>query len=152
MPDPALPFLGIHLTKMIDGSVTVGPNAVLGFARESYAKWAMNWQDMWDYANFAGFWKLLWRYRGNIVHELQTSLWKSAYLKACQQYCPSLTKADLLPYRAGIRAQIVSSQGELVHDFLLKQTNKMLHVCNAPSPAATSAIAIAKYIVKKLPH
>lgn len=149
-PDPALPFLGVHLTRMINGSVTVGPNAVIGFAREGYPKFSFSLGDTADFVSFPGFWKLIYKFRRHAIHELKGSLFKSAYLRECQKYCPSLTLNDLLPYRAGIRAQVVTSKGELVHDFLFKQTDRMLHVCNAPSPAATSAIPMARMIVDKL--
>lgn len=149
-PDPSLPFLGVHLTRMIDGSVTVGPNAVVGFAREGYPKFSFSLKDTVDFLSFEGFWKLIAKHRTHAMHELKTSMFKTAYLRECQKYCPSLTIDDLLPYRAGIRAQVVTNAGEAVHDFMFIQTDRMLHVCNAPSPAATSAIPIAKMIVDKL--
>ena len=149
IPDPELPFLGIHLTRMIDGRVTVGPNAVLGFAREGYRKFSFNGRDMLEYLLFPGFWKVVLKNRKSAVTELVNSLWKCGYLKECQKYCPSLTLEDLGPYEAGIRAQAVMHDGTLVHDFLFVQTERMLHVCNAPSPAATSAIPIGEMIVEK---
>lgn len=150
IPDPALPFLGVHLTRMIDGSVTVGPNAVIGFAREGYPRLSVNIADMADYALFPGFWKTVFANRKSAMTELRNSLWKSGYLEECRKYCPSLTLADLLPYEAGIRAQAVRKDGALIHDFLFAETDRMLHVCNAPSPAATSAIPIAEMIVGRL--
>ncbi len=149
VPDLSQPFLGVHLTLMIDGAITVGPNAVIGFSREGYDKWSFSWNDMIDYANYPGFWKLLYKYRSSALHELKGSLLKSAYLQECQKYCPSLTLPDLLPYKAGIRAQAVLDTGEIVNDFLFKQTERMLHVCNAPSPAATSALPIGRMIAEK---
>ncbi|MEO6527208.1 MAG: L-2-hydroxyglutarate oxidase, partial [Gemmatimonadaceae bacterium] len=146
IPDPDLPFLGIHLTRMIDGSVTVGPNAVLGFAREGYPKRSLNLRDVAQYLLFPGLWKVLVRYRNSIPGELAGSFSKSVYLKECRKYCPSLTVSDLLPYPAGIRAQAVTRDGVLVHDFLFLNTERSLHVCNAPSPAATSAIPIGEMI------
>ena len=150
IPDPALPFLGVHLTRMIDGSVTVGPNAVIGFAREGYPRLSVNLADMVDYALFPGFWKTVFSNRKSAVTELRNSLWKPGYLEECRKYCPSLELADLLPYEAGIRAQAVRGDGALIHDFLFVQTERMLHVCNAPSPAATSAIPIAAMIVDRV--
>lgn len=150
IPDPALPFLGVHLTRMIDGSVTVGPNAVIGFAREGYPRLSVNLADVADYALYPGFWKTVVANRKSAVTELRNSLWKPGYLAECRKYCPSLTLADLLPYEAGIRAQAVRKDGTLVHDFLFAETDRMLHVCNAPSPAATSAIPIAEMIVERL--
>lgn len=148
-PDPSLPFLGIHLTKMIDGSVTVGPNAVIGFSREGYPKGSFSLRDTLDFVSFYGFWKLMYQYRSNALHELNASLRKTAYLSECRKYCPILAIDDLRPYRAGIRAQVVSDKGEAIHDFLFKQTDRMLHVCNAPSPAATAAIPIGAMIARK---
>lgn len=150
IPNPALPFLGIHLTRMIDGSVTVGPNAVLGFAREGYAKGAVNMSDVAEYVRFPGFWKTMFANLGSGLSEFRDSMWKSGYLRECQKYCPELTLDDLLPREAGIRAQAVMRDGTLVHDFLFMETDRMLHVCNAPSPAATSAIPIADMIVDKV--
>jgi (S)-2-hydroxyglutarate dehydrogenase len=149
IPDPELPFLGIHLTRMIDGGVTVGPNAVLGLAREGYHKLEVNLRDVVDFAGFPGFWKVAAKHRRSGVMEWRNSLFPRFYLEACRKYCPDLTVADLLPEAAGIRAQAVTSTGELVHDFLFLETERMLHVCNAPSPAATSAIPIARMIVEK---
>ncbi len=150
IPDPDLPFLGIHLTRMIDGSVTVGPNAVIGLGRETYAKLGINLSDMLDFATFGGFWKTVMKYRRSAISELRNSLWKSGYLAECRKYCPSLELADLLPREAGIRAQAVKNDGTLVHDFLFAKTDRMLHVCNAPSPAATSAIPIADLIIDEM--
>ncbi len=149
VPDPALPFLGVHLTKMIDGSVTVGPNAVLGFAREGYPKFSINLGDVASSTCFSGFWKLIWRHRLHAFNELKASLWRPAYLAECQKYCPQLNTSDLLPYPAGIRAQVVKKNGVAVHDFLFGETDRMLHVFNAPSPAATSAIPIGRMIAEK---
>lgn len=150
IPDPELPFLGVHLTRMIDGSVTVGPNAVLGLGRESYKKFSVNWKDVAEYARFPGFWKTIWQNLGSGSVEMKNSLFKSGYLEQCRKYCPSLEIDDLLPYEAGIRAQAVMRDGTLVHDFLFAQTPRMLHVCNAPSPAATSAIPIGEMIADRM--
>lgn len=148
-PDPSLPFLGIHLTRMIDGSVTVGPNAVIGFAREGYPKMSFSLLDTLDFLGYPGFWRLMNKYRNHVVRELAVSFSKRAYVRECQKYSPSLSIDDLLPYRAGIRAQVVSSDGVAIHDFLFKQTDRMLHVCNAPSPAATSAMPIGEMIARQ---
>jgi len=150
IPDPDLPFLGVHLTRMIDGSVTVGPNAVLGFAREGYPKFSFDLRDVADYAAFPGFWKTIGRNLGSGLQEMRNSLFKRGYLEACRKYCPSLQASDLQPCEAGIRAQAVMRDGTLAHDFLFEQTARMLHVCNAPSPAATSALPIAGMIVDRL--
>ncbi|MBC3437573.1 L-2-hydroxyglutarate oxidase [Pseudomonas sp. BW16M2] len=150
IPDPELPFLGVHLTRMIDGSVTVGPNAVLGFGRENYRKFSVNWRDVAEYARFPGFWKTIWNNLGSGTTEMKNSLFKRGYLEQCRKYCPSLEVEDLLPYEAGIRAQAVMRDGTLVHDFLFAETPRMVHVCNAPSPAATSAIPIGQMIAEKI--
>ena len=150
IPDPELPFLGVHLTRMIDGSVTVGPNAVLGLGRENYKKFSVNWKDVAEYARFPGFWKTIWQNLGSGSVEMKNSLFKSGYLEQCRKYCPSLELDDLQPYEAGIRAQAVMRDGSLVHDFLFAQTPRMLHVCNAPSPAATSAIPIGEMIADRM--
>jgi (S)-2-hydroxyglutarate dehydrogenase len=130
--------------------VTVGPNAVLGFSREGYPKLAGNLRDVAQYLLFPGLWKVLARYRRSVRAELAGSLLKSAYLRECRKYCPSLTESDLLPCSAGIRAQAVTRDGALVHDFLFLESERMLHVCNAPSPAATSAIPIGGRIAAAL--
>ncbi|WP_248744980.1 L-2-hydroxyglutarate oxidase [Pseudomonas sp. MWU12-2037] len=150
IPDPDLPFLGVHLTRMIDGSVTVGPNAVLGLGRENYRKFSVNWRDVAQYASFPGFWKTLWQNLGSGSLEMKNSLFKRGYLEQCRKYCPSLVLDDLLPYEAGIRAQAVMRDGTLVHDFLFAETPRMVHVCNAPSPAATSAMPIGEMIADRL--
>ncbi len=146
VPDPALPFLGIHLTPMIDGGLTVGPNAVLGFAREGYEKLSFDLRDVATFAGFAGFWRVMARNWRSGLSEGRNSLIKARYLAECRKYCPGLTLEDLVPREAGIRAQAVTRDGALVQDFLFFKTDCMLHVGNAPSPAATSAIPIAQMI------
>jgi L-2-hydroxyglutarate oxidase len=150
VPDPALPFLGIHLTRMIDGSVTVGPNAVLGWSREGYPKFSFSLRDTAAFLRFPGFWRVMRKHLKSGVQEMRNSLIKRLYLEQCRKYCPSLQLGDLLPYDAGIRAQAVMSDGTLVHDFLFEETPRMLHVCNAPSPAATSALPIGRMIAKRI--
>ncbi|MYM64755.1 L-2-hydroxyglutarate oxidase [Pseudomaricurvus sp. HS19] len=148
IPDPELPFLGVHLTRMIDGSITIGPNAVLGWKREGYGRFNLSAADTARMLGFAGFWKLMARYWRSGLTELRNSLSKRGYLQLARKYCPSLTVGDLQPYPAGIRAQAVLQDGTMVQDFLFKQTPRSLHVCNAPSPAATSAIPIGRHIVE----
>ncbi|AMB86956.1 hydroxyglutarate oxidase [Pseudomonas agarici] len=150
VPDPQLPFLGVHLTRMIDGSVTVGPNAVLGFAREGYPKASVNLADIIEFLRFPGFWKVMRENLSSGMTEMKNSLWKRGYLEQCRKYCPELSVEDLQPYEAGIRAQAVMRDGTLVHDFLFVDTPRMLHVCNAPSPAATCAIPIGEMIADRL--
>jgi len=146
VPDPELPFLGVHLTRMIDGSVTIGPNAVLGFKREGYDRLNFNLLDSWETLSFPGFWKLAKQHWRSAREEFRNAWQKDHYLKQAQKYCPQLTLADLEDYPAGIRAQAVMDDGSLVHDFLFAESPRSLHVCNAPSPAATSAIPIGKHI------
>lgn len=148
VPDPALPFLGVHLTRMIGGFVTVGPNAVLAMKREGYRKSDFNLRDVAQMVSYRGFWNVLRRNLRSGIDEMRNSLFKRQYLALCQKYCPELTEDDLLPYPAGVRAQAVLPDGTLVHDFLIKSTARTMHVCNAPSPAATSAMPIGKYIVE----
>ena len=150
IPDPELPFLGVHLTRMIDGTVTVGPNAVQGWKREGYGKINFNLRDTRDMMLFPGFWKVLWSNLGTGLKETWNSWYKPGYLKLVQKYCPSIALEDLQPYPAGIRAQAVMQDGALVHDFLFAESPRSLHVCNAPSPAATSAIPIGNYICEKV--
>lgn len=146
IPDPELPFLGVHLTRMIDGYVTVGPNAVLSLAREDYRKLGINLSDMLAMARFPGFWRAIGANLGSGLAEMRRSLSKRLYLESCRRYCPSLELGDLLPHPPGIRAQAVMRDGTLVHDFLIRNTARTVHVCNAPSPAATSAIPIAEHV------
>ncbi|SMO97158.1 L-2-hydroxyglutarate oxidase [Paracoccus laeviglucosivorans] len=150
VPDPALQFLGIHLTRMIDGRVTVGPNAVLGFHREGYPKTSFNPRDMLDMAAFRGFWRLAGTHWRTGLDEFGNSLSRRRYLEMCRKYCPGLTMADMTKPGAGIRAQAVMQDGTLLQDFLIMQTERQLHVCNAPSPAATSSIPIGGEIVDRL--
>ena len=150
IPDPNLPFLGVHLTRMIDGSVTVGPNAVLGFKREGYGKININLRDIKEMVLFAGFWKVLWKNLSSGITEFKNSLFKNGYLTLVRKYCPSIELSDLKSYPAGIRAQAVMNDGSLVHDFLFANSKRTINVCNAPSPAATSAIPIGAYIVEKV--
>ncbi|HEY0888891.1 MAG TPA: L-2-hydroxyglutarate oxidase [Nocardioides sp.] len=150
IPDPELPFLGVHLTPTVDGGLNVGPNAVLGLARERYPKLSFDRRDFWDIVRFPGMWRVA---RANVrtgAREMRNSLSKRAYLKLCQKYCPELRLDDLTPREAGIRAQAVMRDGTFVHDFLLRDTPRSLHVVNAPSPAATSALPIAGMIVDRV--
>ncbi len=150
IPDPDLPFLGVHLTRMIDGSVTVGPNAVIGWKREGYAPINFNLRDSLEIIGFRGFWQIMRQHAFTGMSEFKDSFYKPGYLQRIQKYCPQLTIADLRPYPAGIRAQAVMKDGTLVHDFLFAETQRSLHVCNAPSPAATSAMPIGAYLCGKV--
>lgn len=150
IPDPDLPFLGVHLTRMINGTVTVGPNAVQGWKREGYGKINISAKDIWEMVRFSGFWKLLATYWKTGLKETRNSWWKAGYLKEVRKYCDQISLSDLQSYPAGIRAQAVMKDGSLVHDFLFAKSARSLHVCNAPSPAATSAFPIGNYIIEQL--
>ena len=150
IPDPELPFLGVHLTRMINGSVTVGPNAVMGWKREGYGQINLAPADILEMLRFPGFWKVVGANLMSGLGEMRDSLFISGYLKRVQKYCPEAKASDFRPYPVGIRAQAVLRDGSLVHDFLLAESARSLHVCNAPSPAATSAIPIGEYLCNKL--
>ncbi len=149
IPDPDLPFLGVHLTKMIDGTITVGPNAVLGFKREGYGMFNFSLRDTIQFLSFKGFYQVVKKNLKSGLYEIKNSIFKRGYLKEVQKYSPQIKLNDLVPYPAGIRAQAVLEDGTLVHDFLFAESERSIHVCNAPSPAATSAIPIGKYITEK---
>jgi (S)-2-hydroxyglutarate dehydrogenase len=146
VPDPGLPFLGVHITRTVDGGVTLGPNAVLGLAREGYRKGSFAWRDAVDTATFPGMWRFAVRYAGAGAAELSNSWFKSRYLRQARKYCPVLTVADLRPEPAGIRAQVLTKAGRLVDDFMYVRTDRMLHMINAPSPAATASLPIGAHI------
>jgi L-2-hydroxyglutarate oxidase len=150
IPDPELPFLGVHLTPTVEGGLNVGPNAVLGLAREGYPKFSFDRKDFADIVRFPGMWRVAKANIGTGMREMRNSFSKRAYLRLCQKYCPELTMEDLSPREAGIRAQAVLRDGSFVHDFLMRDTARTLHVVNAPSPAATSAIPIAATIVDRV--
>jgi (S)-2-hydroxyglutarate dehydrogenase len=146
VPDPSLPFLGVHLTKMIGRYTTVGPNAVFSFGRETYERNDVVVADVARSLAFPGFWKLMSRSVVPGLHELRGTLSRRVYLERCRRYCPALTLEDLEPFPPGIRAQAVGRDGRMIDDFLLRQTARTIHVCNAPSPAATSAFPIGAEI------
>ncbi len=150
IPDPDLPFLGVHLTRMIDGTVTVGPNAVLAFKREGYRKTDFSLKDMGEMLTYPGLLKMLARNLKPGLMEMKNSIFRRGYLEQVRKYCPQLTLDDLQSYPAGVRAQAVAKDGSLVDDFLFVNTKRALVVCNAPSPAATSAIPIGKHILEKV--
>ncbi|GAB2698063.1 L-2-hydroxyglutarate oxidase [Nocardia thraciensis] len=150
IPDPDLPFLGVHLSPTIDGALTVGPNAVLGLSREGYRKGSIALRDAREVLGYRGFHRVAAANVRTGLRELRNSLFRRGYLAQCRKYCPDLTIDDLLPREAGIRAQAVLPDGTLAHDFLIERTPRSVHVLNAPSPAATSALPIADHIVTQL--
>lgn len=149
VPDPALPFLGVHFTRTIDGLVEAGPNAVLAFAREGYKKSDFVAQDFRETLTFPGFWKMARRYWQTGIGEMYRSFSKAAFLQALRRLLPELTADDLQPGGSGVRAQAISASGVLVDDFMISVTGRALHVLNAPSPGATASLAIGKMIVEK---
>ncbi|APE30315.1 hydroxyglutarate oxidase [Halomonas aestuarii] len=150
IPDPSMPFLGVHLTRMIDGTVTVGPNAVLALKREGYRRRDVSLPDMLRMFSDPGILRVLGRNLRPGLAEMKNSLHRKGYLELVRKYCPSLTLDDLRPYPAGVRAQAVTRDGKLVDDFLFVNTRRTVNVGNAPSPAATSAIPIGAHIVDKV--
>ena len=147
VPDPAFPFLGVHFTRMIDGGVECGPNAVLALSRHGYDWKCVSPTDLIETLGYGGFRKLALKYWRTGLGEINRSLSKGAFVAALQKLIPSIRSSDLKPGRAGVRAQAVSSEGKLVDDFLIERTKNAVHVVNAPSPAATASIAIGETIV-----
>ncbi len=146
VPDPAFPFLGVHLTRKVDGSVECGPNAVLSFKREGYGKTDFNFTDTWESLSYWGTWKMFrrhWRYG---LGEYTRAFCRKLFLRQLQRLIPSLGPDDIKPGGAGVRAQALGSKGELIDDFKIERNKNFIHVLNAPSPAATASLAIGDYI------
>lgn len=150
VPDPSFPFLGVHFTKKIDGNVEAGPNAVLAFDREGYSKTSFNLHDTIETFTWKGFRKIATKYWQTGLGEFYRSFNKKAFVKALQKLVPDITEEDLIPGGAGIRAQACSYDGELIDDFSLIKSKRILHVCNAPSPAATASLAIGEQIANEI--
>jgi L-2-hydroxyglutarate oxidase len=146
VPDPEFPFLGVHFTRLIGGGIEAGPNAVLALAREGYRKTDINLFDFYDAVSFPGLWRFLWKHQRMSWQELRRSLSKKLFCESLQTLVPEIQVDDLEPGGAGVRAQAMSRNGELVQDFRLMQGEKALHVLNAPSPAATASLAIGDEI------
>lgn len=150
VPDPTFPFLGVHLTRLIHGGVEAGPNAVLALAREGYRSWNVNLRDMCETLGFRGLWKFIATHPRMCLHEISCSLSKKLFCKALQKLVPSIEESDLLPGGAGVRAQAMKPDGQLVQDFDFIERPNALHVLNAPSPGATASLAIGGYIASKV--
>lgn len=150
VPDVNFPFLGVHFTRMIDGSVECGPNAVFSFKREGYKNTSFNLKDTWQALTFKGTWKLFSRNWRKGIDEYKRAYSKRLFVNSLQKMMPSITINDVQPSRAGVRAQALDSNGCLVDDFKIIELEGNIHVLNAPSPAATSCLAIADEIVKKI--
>ena len=148
VPDPQFPFLGVHFTRLIEGGVEAGPNAVLAFAREGYRKTDFNPLDLYDALSFCGLWKFLNKHRAMSWAEMKRSFSPRLFCRALQRLVPEIRLEDLQPGGAGVRAQAMSPHGELVHDFSLVRRPRALHVLNAPSPAATASLAIGGEIAE----
>lgn len=150
VPDPRFPFLGVHFTPRLDGSVWLGPNAVLAFAREGYERLRVEWRDLWETVRYPGFRRLAARYWRVGLMELWLDFSQRAFLRELRRFVPDLEEHHLLPGPAGVRAQAVSRDGQLIDDFVLDRQSNVLHVRNAPSPAATSCLEIARLIVDEI--
>ncbi len=146
-PDPRFPFLGVHFTRMIDGRIEAGPNAVLAFAREGYSKARIVPLELLETLSYDGFWRLISKHWKTGMGEMMRSFSKSLFTRALQDLVPAICADDLERGGAGVRAQALGHDGKLLDDFVIQQTENMIHVLNAPSPAATSSLAIAKFIV-----
>ncbi len=149
VPDTRFPFLGVHFTKMIEGGVDCGPNAVLAFAREGYTNTQFNLKDLSEALRYRGFQKFAFKYWDYGLSEMRRSFSKRAFVKALQALIPAVTVADLDPHPAGVRAMALTADGEMHDDFAFANTERMTHVINAPSPAATACFAIGDYIVEQ---
>ncbi len=152
VPDPRFPFLGVHFTRMIDGKVEAGPNAVLAYAREGYSKSAVSARDMAEVVGYPGFWRLALKYWKPGFHEMARSYSKHLFVRALQRLIPEIEEGDLVPGGAGVRAQALAGDGRLLDDFHILRSHRTLHVLNAPSPAATSSLAIADHILQASSH
>jgi (S)-2-hydroxyglutarate dehydrogenase len=149
VPDPQFPFLGVHVNRRPDGEVWAGPNAVVALAREGYRRRDVDLREAWQALSYPGFLRLARRHWKLAAVEVVRDLLKSAYAARARRYLPELSAADLSPAPAGIRAQAIARDGTLVDDFLFSQTERILHVRNAPSPGATSSLAIARHIADR---
>jgi L-2-hydroxyglutarate oxidase len=148
VPDPRLPFLGVHFTRMIGGGVECGPNAVLAFKREGYRFRDASLRDLFEYATYGGFWRMARRFWLTGAYEMYRSLSRRAFWHALRKLIPDVGFHDIVPAGAGVRAQAVASDGKLVDDFFIRQAERMVHVLNAPSPAATASLAIGQSIAE----
>ena len=151
VPNPNFPFLGVHFTRMIDGSVHAGPNAVLSLKREGYRRTSFNLGDFIDTVTYAGFWRLARKHVRAGLEEMHRSFSKRAFVGSLQKLIPEIHEDDLVPGESGVRAQALRSDGGLVDDFLIVRGPSAIHVCNAPSPAATASLEIGRLIVENIP-
>ncbi|MEM1218290.1 MAG: L-2-hydroxyglutarate oxidase [Bacteroidota bacterium] len=150
VPNPNFPFLGVHYTRMINGGIEAGPNAVLAFQREGYSRWDINFSELSETLAYSGFRKVATKFWKTGLGELQRSYSKRAFVKALQHLIPEVGYDDLIRGNAGVRAQAIDPQGGLVDDFLILDHGPLINVCNAPSPAATSSLAIGENVASKV--
>lgn len=148
VPDPDFPFLGVHFTRMTDGNIEAGPNAVLAFKKEGYKFTDFNFSETMETFTWPGFWKIVAKYGATGMGEMYRSLSKAAFTKALQELIPEIKESDLVPGGAGVRAQACNRKGILIDDFDIVKNGNIIHVRNAPSPAATSCLSIGKQISK----
>lgn len=152
VPNPKFPFLGVHFTRMIDGEVDAGPNAVLGFKREGYKKTDFSAKDLTETLTYGGFWKLASKFMKEGMEEYIRSFSKAQFTKSLQALIPEIQEDDLVPAPAGVRAQALKDDGSMVDDFHIIMGQRSIHVCNAPSPAATASIEIGKEVARRIPE
>jgi L-2-hydroxyglutarate oxidase LhgO len=150
VPDPRFPFLGVHFTKRIDGQMTIGPNAFISLGRENYDGRRPSLRDVADFLTYSGFWKFASRNVPATLRELKTVLSESVFVREAAKYVPSLADVAVRPATRGIRAQAMQADGALVDDFVIRRQGNITHIRNAPSPGATSSMAIAEYIVREV--
>ena len=150
VPDPSFPFLGVHFTRLIHGGIEAGPNAVLAFAREGYTKRDFVASDLWDALSFPGLWKFLQRYPSVSWYEVKRSFSKQLFCESLQRLVPEIQVDDISPGGAGVRAQSMLPNGDLVQDFLFADRRRALHLLNAPSPGATASLAIGDEVVSRV--
>lgn len=152
VPNPDFPFLGVHFTRMINGEVHAGPNAVLAFKREGYTKKDIDIKDVLEVLTYSGFWKMAMPNMKEGMKEMVRSFSKQAFLHSLQRLIPELTEKDIVPTHAGVRAQALMHDGSMVDDFAIFSGKSSMHVCNAPSPAATASIKIGEEIANRVPE
>lgn len=150
VPDPNYPFLGVHFTKRIDGQMTIGPNAFISLGRENYSGKDYNLSDIYDFLTYKGFWKFSSKNMPAAMRELRTVLSQTNFVQEAAKYVPSLENVTVTPATRGIRAQAMETDGSLVDDFVIRKQGNITHIRNAPSPGATSSLAIAEYIVREV--
>lgn len=150
VPNPDFPFLGVHFTRLIDGNIHAGPNAVLSLKREGYKKTDFDLGEFAEIATYLGLWKLVGKYYAEGIEEIIRSFSKAAFVRSLQTLIPEVQADDIIPSPAGVRAQALKNDGKLVEDFLIIPAENALHVCNAPSPAATASLEIGKAICEQI--